>query len=81
MSLDFQLASVAFGLAILFLILGLGSWWIQRTIDRAIVSSGHAFYVGIHHEQPKCATCPFKGRCPYYAKSSQCRFARSTISS
>ncbi len=66
MSLDMKFATICLAASALFLIFAFGAWFIQRTVDRAIVSSGHAFYVAIHQEEPRCATCPMNKRCQYY---------------
>ena len=80
MSLDLKLATIFFGLAVMFLVITAGASLIRSTIDKAIASSGHAFYLRVTGHEPKCPTCPFKKHCPYYG-IGRCAFAPKVLES
>jgi len=75
MSFDLKLAWVYFGMALQVLFLLGAGWLIRWIIDAAIAHSGYRFYRSVYNEDPKCPTCPFRGRCPY-ANGKLCRFIK-----
>jgi len=75
MSLDLKFAAVYFGLVILLVFMLVALWLMRRIINRAFASSGHDFYALATGHEPKCPSCPFRGRCPY-SGTVACKFTQ-----
>lgn len=75
MSLDLKLAAIYYTLALAALaVIGLLAG-MRFIINHAFAVSGHASYVMATKEEPMCATCPFRKRCPY-SNGATCKFSR-----
>lgn len=65
MSFDLKLASICYSLAATVIFVLGAAWLIRRIIDGSFARAGHGAYVLLTRGEPKCDTCPFRGRCPY----------------
>jgi hypothetical protein len=75
MTLDLKLAAAYYASAAAILALILLLAMMRLIINHTFAASGHAFYVISKGVEPRCATCPFRKRCPY-SNGQSCMFSQ-----